>query len=299
MEPPTWTLSFPPPAPPLTLGGGGPPRVMGIVNVTPDSFSDGGAFLDPAAAADHALHLLAEGADIVDVGGESTRPGAEATPEQTQIARVVPVLRALRSRGVTAPLSVDTRRAAVAAAALDAGASMVNDVSGLRHDPAMAPLIARTGAPVVVMHMRGAPRDMQERIEWHDLIADVLLDLRAALGLATGAGVRENQLLIDPGIGFGKSVDDNLVLIGRLREFRVLGPPIVLGVSRKSFIAKTVGGDDPRDRLEGTLAAQIMGMLAGAALIRCHDVRAAVRSLRIAHLIAGAGNWPPQQPSGP
>jgi dihydropteroate synthase len=266
------------------------PFTMGIVNATPDSFSDGGRFLEPAAAVEHALRLADEGADLVDVGGESTRPGAVTVPVSEEIGRVVPVIAALRARGFPVPISIDTRKAAVARAALDAGADLVNDVSGLA-DPALARVVAEAGVPVVLMHMRGTPEDMQQRAVYGDVVAEVVAALAEALARAEAAGVRRENTIVDPGIGFAKTAEHNLALLARLGELRALGRPILVGPSRKSFIARIGAGPAPADRLPGTLAAVTAIVLAGAELVRVHDVAAARHAALVAAAIRDA--WPP------
>ncbi len=251
----------------------GRPRMMGIVNVTPDSFSDGGAFLDPSRAIEHGLELAAEGADLLDVGGESTRPGSDPVPVDEETRRVVPVIAAL-ARRAGVPLSVDTTKSAVARAALDAGATIVNDVSAGCFDAAMLPLVAERRAGFVAMHMQGTPRDMQVAPTYGDVVADVLEFLRARGYQALEAGVERGKLWIDPGIGFGKTLEHNLALLRRLSELRSLGLPICLGVSRKSFLARIAGRESPaQERLGGTAAAVALGVAGGAEILRVHDVR--------------------------
>jgi dihydropteroate synthase len=261
------------------------PFVMGIVNATPNSFSDGGRFLDPAAAIAHALRLAEEGADLVDLGGESTRPGAPPVPEDEEIRRVVPVIEGLRARGFALPISIDTMKAAVASAALAAGADLVNDVAGLA-DAALARLVARTGVPVVVMHMRGTPADMQSRASYGDVAAEVRAELAEALLRAETAGIAPDRIILDPGIGFAKTAEQNLELLARLGELR-LGRPLLVGPSRKSFIGKVTGAA-VEDRLPGTLAAVTVAVLAGAEFVRVHDVAAARQAALVAAAIRDA-----------
>jgi dihydropteroate synthase len=261
--------------------------IMGIVNVTPDSFSDGGAFFDTARAVAHGLELAAAGADILDVGGESTRPGSDPVPEPEELRRVVPVVRALAERGGVA-VSVDTTKAAVAAAALAAGATIVNDVSALRFDPALAGVVARAGALLVVMHMQGAPRTMQLDPRYDDLLGEVRAELSAALGRAAAAGVDPEQVLVDPGIGFGKTLEHNLALIDRLGELAALGRPILVGPSRKAFIGRLTGAP-PAERQEGTIAACCLAAARGAHVVRVHDVAAVRRALVVADAILAGG----------
>lgn len=262
-------------------------RVMGVVNVTPDSFSDGGRHLDPAAAVEHGLRLAAEGADVLDVGGESTRPGARPVSEEEERERVVPVVRAL-ARRTDVPVSVDTRHATVAAAALEAGARIVNDVTALGGDPGMGPLVARAGAGVVLMHMQGTPETMQEDPRYEDVVADVLDFLAGAVRRAVEAGVDESRIAVDPGIGFGKRLEHNLALLRHLGSFRALGRPVVLGASRKGFLGK-ITGRPVEDRLAGSLGVAAAAAMAGAAMIRAHDVPETVDALRAVDAVRDGG----------
>jgi dihydropteroate synthase len=248
------------------------PLVMGILNVTPDSFSDGNRFFSREAAVHRALELERAGADIIDIGGESTRPNAPAVGLEEELSRVVPVVEALAGR-LQVPISVDTYKAGVARAACSAGAEIVNDVSGLCFDPAMAQAVAEADAGLVVMHTRGTPDLMQADTGYRDLIAEVKEYLEHSLALAREAGIPAARIAIDPGIGFGKSVAGNLELIRRLSEFLPMGHPILVGPSRKSFIAKVVG-DAERDRTFGTAAAVAVSVLNGASIVRVHDVAA-------------------------
>lgn len=257
---------------------------MGILNVTPDSFHDGGRHFSPEAAVERALAMAEEGADFLDVGGESTRPGARPVPPAEEARRVVPVIAAIVRR-TSVPVSVDTRNAAVAAEALDAGAVIVNDVSGLRHDPRMAGVVAGRWAAAVVMHMRGTPETMQEDTRYDDLVAEVAASLREGVRLAEEVGVAE--ILVDPGIGFGKSAAQNYAILARLREFAPPGRPLLAGVSRKSFIGSALGLP-PSERLEGTIAAAVAAALNGAAVVRVHDVREVSRALRVADAVRAA-----------
>ena len=256
------------------------PFLMGVVNATPDSFSDGGRYLDPSAAVDRALRLADEGADLVDVGGESTRPGAPAVPAGEEIARVVPVVERLRARGFPLPISVDTSKGAVARAALAAGADLVNDVTALS-DPDLARACADAGVPVVLMHMRGTPADMASRAVYGDVVADVARELAAALARAEAAGVARERAILDPGIGFAKTAEQSVELLARVGELRALGRPLLVGPSRKSFIGKLTGAE-VGDRLPGTLAAVAACVLAGVELLRVHDVGAARQAARVA-----------------
>jgi dihydropteroate synthase len=262
--------------------GGLPARLMGVVNVTPDSFSDGGRFLDPEAAVAHGRRLIDEGAVILDVGGESTRPGAEAVEAGEELARVEPVVAGLA--GGEATVSIDTSKAAVAAAALDAGAEIVNDVTALGADPEIAGLCAERGAGLVLMHMQGDPRTMQENPTYDDVVDDVRAFLTERLERAVAAGVAEERIWLDPGIGFGKTLDHNLELLRRLPELAQLGRPLVVGTSRKSFIAK-IDGSEVGDRLGGTIASSVLAWRGGANVLRVHDVREVAEALRVAAAI--------------
>ena len=260
---------------------------MGVLNVTPDSFSDGGAHAGIDDAAAHGLALFAAGADVVDIGGESTRPGAAAVGAAEERRRVVPVVRALRESGA-GPISVDTTKAEVAAAALDAGADMVNDVSGLRFDPAMAPLIAQRGVPAVLMHLRGSFGTMHREPRYRDVMAEVAAELREALARAEQAGVRREQTIVDPGLGFAKDAAHTLEVLRRLPELAALGRPVLAGPSRKSFIGRVL--DRPsraNDRLYGTAAAVAACVLAGAHMVRVHDVREMMDVARMCDAIRG------------
>ena len=263
------------------------PLVMGVLNVTPDSFSDGGEHFDPGAALDRALEMVEQGADILDVGGESSRPGADPVPEQEELRRILPVIEHLAPR-VRVPVSVDTYKASVARRAVEAGAAVVNDISGLRMDPAMAPTVAELGCTVVVMHMRGTPRTMQTDTRYDDLMGEIFEALEGSVGAALEAGVPRERVWIDPGIGFGKSPEGNLVILRRLGELRSLGCPILVGASRKSFIGRALGIDDPKDRLEGSLAAAVLAVWNGARVVRVHDVRETRRAVDLAWAVARA-----------
>jgi dihydropteroate synthase len=262
-----------------SLGFGRVPLVMGIVNVTPDSFSDGGVHYDRDAAAEAALRMEADGAAVVDVGGESTRPGSDPVSEAVEIERVVPVIEEIRKRS-DVPISVDTTKARVAAAALDAGADIVNDVTALRHDPAMRALAAQRGVPVVLMHMRGAPKTMQQDIRFDDVVGDVGRELTEFRDAAVAAGIDREQIVVDPGIGFGKTGEHNLQLLARAHELAGIAP-LMIGASRKAFIGRITGRDAGPDRMAGSLAAVAAAARAGAALVRVHDVRETVDFLRV------------------
>jgi dihydropteroate synthase len=270
------------------------PFLMGVVNVTPDSFSDGGRFLDPDAAVAHALRLAEEGADLVDVGGESTRPGAPPVDADEEVRRVVPVVERLRARGFALPISVDTCKGAVARAALAAGADLVNDVTGLS-DADLGRAAAEAGAPVVLQHTRGTPADMASRSVYGDVVAEVARELEAALRRAEAAGVPRERTILDPGLGFAKTAEQTVELLGRVGELRVLGRPLLVGPSRKSFIGKVTGAPVP-ERLPGTLAAVAACVLAGVELLRVHDVAAARQAALVAAAIRDAGRASPAGP---
>ena len=263
------------------------PVVMGIVNVTPDSFSDGGRWLDPSAAIAHGRELVEDGAGILDVGGESTRPGASPVPAEEQLRRVVPVLEGLR--GVEARISIDTTKSAVAEAALDLGADIVNDVTALRDDPELAGLVADRGATVCLMHMLGEPRTMQDDPRYDDVVDDVKAFLEERLRHAVGAGIAEDRVWLDPGIGFGKTVDHNLTLLQRLGELTQLGRPIVVGTSRKGFIG-AISGQDIEGRVPGTIATNVIALAGGAEVFRVHDVAAVAQALTVASATL-RGRW--------
>lgn len=263
---------------------------MGIVNVTPDSFSDGGRWLDPEAAIAHGRALAAEGADILDVGGESTRPGAAAVDAEEERRRVIPVVEALAADGLR--VSIDTMKAEVAAAALDAGASFVNDVAALR-DPGMLPLVAERGCDVCLVHMRGEPRTMQTDPRYDDVVDDVRAFLETRAQMAVAAGVAPERIIVDPGIGFGKTVEHNLVLLDRLDELVALGFPVLIGTSRKSFLG-TIAGRDTADRLPGTIATNVLALERGASIFRVHDVAAVRDALEVAAATL-ARTWPKTQ----
>jgi dihydropteroate synthase len=257
---------------------------MGILNATPDSFSDGGAHLDPGRAIEAGHRMVAEGAALLDIGGESTRPHAAPVPVEEEQRRVLPILRGLRDAGV--PLSIDTRNAATMAAALDAGAAIVNDVSALAHDPAAASLVARRGCPVVLMHMRGTPETMAALADYADVAAEVTRELAARIEAAEAAGIARDRIAIDPGIGFAKRVRHSLEMLRRLPLLLNLGCRIVIGVSRKSFISGAADVSDPRDRLPGSLAAALFALSRGASILRVHDVAATVQAVRIWRALA-------------
>jgi dihydropteroate synthase len=259
-------------------------QLMGVVNVTPDSFSDGGLYLDPEAAVAHGRELAAAGAEILDVGGESTRPGAAVVPCEEELERVVPVIRGLRS--LDRRISVDTSKAAVAGAALDAGAAIVNDVTALRGDSEMGPLCAERGATVVLMHMLGDPRTMQDDPRYDDVVAEVRAFLAERMEAAAAAGIAEERIWLDPGIGFGKTSAHNMELLRRLGELRDLGRPLVVGTSRKSFIGR-IDGSAADQRLGGTIASSVIAAAQGADVLRVHDVAEMRQALTVAETILG------------
>ncbi len=262
--------------------------VMGILNRTPDSFSDGGRYADVDAALAHGVQMVREGAGIVDVGGESTRPGAAPVPVEEELERVIPVIRGLRAR-VPVPISIDTSKAEVARRALDAGADMINDISALRFDPAMAGLAAAEDVPVVLMHMQGRPRTMQRAPHYADVVWEVAAFLRERVSFARERGVRPHRLVVDPGIGFGKDMGHNLELLRRLDALVALGRPVLVGLSRKAFLGRLLDEGMPDARLEGSLAGATAAVLAGAHIIRAHDVAETCRAVRVAEAIrAGA-----------
>jgi len=261
---------------------------MGILNVTPDSFSDGGCFDRLETAVAQARRMVEEGAAIIDVGGESTRPGSDPVSEDEELRRVLPVIEALRRQGLPALISVDTMKAEVARRALDAGAALVNDQSALRYDPAMAGLVAQRGCAVCLMHMQGEPKTMQDDPRYVDVVAEVAAFLHERLAHAVDSGIRSEQVLIDPGIGFGKTVEHNLTLLRHLDELVSLGRPVVLGASRKRFLG-ALFGVEPEERAVATAATTALGALAGVAVFRVHDVLPNVQALRVARAVGEAG----------
>jgi dihydropteroate synthase len=279
--------AFSAPRPPLLPGiATDRPLVMGTLNVTPDSFSDGGRFLDARAAITAGEAMRAAGADIIDIGGESTRPGAAPVPVEEELARVLPVIRALAPTG---PVSIDTRNAATMRAALDAGAAIVNDVSALSHDAEAAGVVAEAGCPVILMHMRGTPETMKGLATYRDVALDVAEELGFRLAAAEARGVARGRIVLDPGIGFAKTPAQNLALLARLSVLHGLGCPLLVGVSRKSFIGLYGGAPDTADRLPGSLAAGLAAVAAGATILRVHDVAETVQALAIWRAIASAG----------
>ena len=257
------------------------PVIMGVVNVTPDSFSDGGLFLDAGAAIEHGRRLASEGAAILDVGGESTRPRAEPVSEDEELRRVLPVVEQLAA-DAAARVSIDTTKTSVARAALDAGATIVNDVSAFRFDPELAAVVAESGAHCCLMHMLGEPRTMQEDPRYDDVVSDIKAFLEERLAFAASEGVPEERVWLDPGIGFGKTVEHNLELLRRLDEIVAIGRPVVIGTSRKSFLGKLAGGRDEGERLPGTIATNVVALERGATIFRVHDVAQNADALAVA-----------------
>ena len=268
-----------------TLTAGPGPVVVGILNITPDSFSDGGDFLDPDAAAEHAATMLDEGADILDVGGESTRPGSDPVSQEEEIQRVIPVLERILSVRPEAVISVDTYRSGTATAALEAGASLVNDVTALRGDPRIASVIQEAACPVILMHMQGEPKTMQKDPHYEDVVREVRDFLAERAEYVVAAGIRPENVILDPGIGFGKNLDHNLDLLRNLDAIVDLGFPVLIGASRKSFMEKITGVQEARDRVSGTVATTVLAYERGATFFRVHDVRANREALAVAEAV--------------
>ncbi|MDP3786846.1 MAG: dihydropteroate synthase [Candidatus Omnitrophota bacterium] len=260
--------------------------IMGVLNVTPDSFYDGGRFFDRKKAVKHALDMEYLGADIIDVGGESTRPGAADVDADEELRRVVPVIRAI-SKKAKAAISIDTRKAKVADAALKAGASIVNDISALRGDPGMAGVVAKHRANIILMHMKGDPKDMQIDPKYTYVVKDITRSLKGSIALAKRAGIKDDKIIIDPGIGFGKTVEHNLEILRRLKYFKKLGYPLCVGASRKSFMGKILGSKDPEDRLAGSIATAVLAAMNGANIVRAHDVGPTCQALKVVDSIIG------------
>jgi len=261
--------------------------LVGVVNVTPDSFFDGGLYFEPARAIERALALAAEGADIIDVGGESSRPGSSPIPAKEEKKRILPVVEVLKQKDDVL-ISVDTTKAEVAEAALAAGADIINDISAGRFDPRMLPVAARSGAAVILMHMKGTPRTMQIAPHYDDVVGEVKAFLSERLEAAESCGLPRESILLDPGIGFGKQIDHNLILLNNLGALAGLGRPLVVGISRKSFIGKILKLE-AQDRLEGTIAAAVVSILRGASLLRVHDIQAVRRAITVAEAILSQG----------
>lgn len=263
--------------------------IMGVLNVTPDSFSDGGKFFDPEAAILRGLAMVADGADILDIGGESTRPGATPVEAEEELRRILPVIAGLRAASAI-PISIDTMKARVAEAAVAAGADIINDISGFQHDPAMAGMAAATGAGLVLMHLRGTPRTMQHQPEYTDVVTEVRDRLAAAYNEACAAGIAPECLAFDPGIGFGKTLEHNLALLRSLPEFQIHGRPVLLGVSRKSFLGRLLGSTDPAAREAPTTALTAWSRQFGVRILRVHRVRENVQALRMMEAILHGSN---------
>jgi dihydropteroate synthase len=276
-----------------TLALGERTLVMGVLNITPDSFSDGGKFLDARCAMEHALEMERAGADLLDVGGESTRPGSAGTPVDTELARILPVLEGLRG-ALKIPISIDTRKSQVAEAAISAGAQIINDVSGLRSDPRIAEVAHRRGVPLILMHMRGEPRTMQKKPFARDVMKDVTQGLRASISVARKAGVAKSQIVIDPGIGFGKSFEQNYELLRQLPDLAKLGYPLLVGTSRKGFLGATLAHDGKSapagERLWATSATLTASILGGAHIVRVHDVAEMAQVARVADCLLDPAN---------
>ena len=261
--------------------------VMGIVNVTPDSFSDGGKFFSPEVAISHASKLITQGADIIDIGGESTRPGAEQVSEPEELKRVIPVIEKIRTDNPTILISIDTSKASVAKHAVEAGADIINDVSGLSFDNNMIGIVENLNIPVVIMHMKGNPQNMQLNPKYEDIVNEIIDYFKMKIKIAIQSGINRSMIILDPGIGFGKTVEHNFELLSRLNEFNVLELPIMIGPSRKSFIGITLDLP-PEDRVEGTAAAVSAGVMNGASIVRVHDVKSMKRVVRILEKVRNA-----------
>ncbi|MEW6162819.1 MAG: dihydropteroate synthase [Nitrospirota bacterium] len=262
--------------------------IMGVLNVTPDSFSDGGLYLDKSSAIERAYRMVDEGADIIDIGGESTRPGSEPVSIEEELRRTIPVIETL-AKEIKIPMSIDTYKSEVARVALNAGASMVNDISGLRFDPKMSEVVSEYKVPVVIMHIKGTPQNMQQNPVYEALIPEIMDYLRMGITIATRSGISEDKIIIDPGIGFGKTSDHNLEIINNLREFTFLEKPILIGPSRKAFIGKILGDVPATERLEGTAAAVAICIMNGANIVRVHDVKEMVKVAKVADAVKREG----------
>lgn len=258
--------------------------IMGILNVTPDSFSDGGLYFDEKSAIERAYKLIEEGADILDIGGESTRPGSDPVPVEEELRRTIPVIKKI-AKSLPIPISIDTYKAEVARQALEAGASMVNDISGLRFDPEMPKVIAEYNVPVIIMHIKGRPKDMQNNPTYEALIPEIMDYFRVSIRLAHKFGIPDDRIIIDPGIGFGKTFDHNLQILKNLKEFKKMGKPVAIGASRKAFIGKILDEPDPSKRLEGSLAVAAISIFNGANILRVHDVKETKKVAKVADAI--------------
>ena len=264
------------------------PVIMGIINVTPDSFSDGGDCYATKSAVQHGMELLSAGAQILDIGGESTRPGAASVSIEEEIGRISPVISTLAEQGASV-ISVDTRNAATMRAAIDAGANFINDISGLLYDKGSASIVAESGLPVCIMHMQGTPQTMQDRPYYENVVDEVCSFFEESLNFCEAQGISSNKLILDPGIGFGKSLEHNLALIKNLQEFHRFGCPLLLGVSRKSYIGTISGEDEPKNRLAGSLSTAIYGLDAGVQIFRVHDVKETCQAFDVYNAIKKAG----------
>ncbi len=258
--------------------------IMGILNITPDSFSDGGVHFAGPSAVESGLRMVGDGADILDIGGESTRPGSEPVSLEEELRRTLPVIESLASQ-VKVPISIDTYKADVARRAIDAGASIVNDISGLRFDPEMPAVISHYGVPVVIMHMKGSPKNMQQAPSYAALIPEILEFMKTRIAFAVNAGIPEGRIVIDPGLGFGKTFDHNLEILHNLDKFTSLGRPILVGPSRKAFIGKVLDNAPATERLEGTAAAVAISIIKGANIVRVHDVKEMAKVAKVADAI--------------
>jgi dihydropteroate synthase len=270
-----------------TFGLGRQTLLMGVLNVTPDSFSDGGLFFDKEKAIAHGLKMVEEGADFIDIGGESTRPGSKPLELDEELRRVIPVIESL-AKETDVPISIDTYKSTVARKAIEAGAQIINDISGLHLDPSLSEVAAKEDVPLVLMHIRGNPETMQKDVHYESLFSEIIQYLKDSIQRAESAGVDPEQIIVDPGIGFGKTVEDNLLILKNLKEFKVLGKPLLLGTSRKTFIGKILNAG-VTERLEGTLASIVVGVLNGAHIIRCHDVLQTKKAIAIADAVRMAG----------
>lgn len=259
-------------------------HIMGILNITPDSFSDGGSHFDKSRAVDHALKMIDDGADILDIGGESTRPGAVPVSLDEELKRTIPVIEAL-AKSISIPVSIDTCKSEVALRALEAGASIVNDVSGMRSDPEMSKIISKFKVPVVIMHIKGTPKSMQFNPSYRALIPEILDYFRESIQFALRAGISENMMVLDPGIGFGKTYEHNLEIINNLEQFSLLKKPLLIGPSRKAFLGRILGGLQPRERIEGTAASVAISIIKGAHIVRVHDVKEMAKVAKVADAV--------------
>ncbi len=264
------------------------PLITGVLNVTPDSFSDGGQFAEPGQAVARALEMEEEGADIIDIGGESSRPGAEPVPVEQELKRVIPVIEGIRKVS-TVPISIDTYKRPTAEKALAAGADIVNDISALRFDESMAELVAAAKVPVILMHMLGTPRDMQNNPRYDDCVEDVARFFEERIDFAISAGIDKSRIILDPGIGFGKRLSDNIELLARLERFKAFGLPLLIGTSRKSFIGMLQDSDRPASaRIGGSIASGVTAVMKGANIVRVHDVAETVEALKVVSAVKGA-----------